>query len=281
MLFCCSLSECYFAGKGAALILPPNERARPSRRVSTAGCDIQQHLQSMFYLLRPEETLKMVSVSNNCSHQHIAKMFVLEKINERLLNWIYFRQFWHGKGDEFQSYFLHTHRLCATYKRYHCVEENVLALIVWKTLPLRSRRKYFCRFRELATILRERERTWGSRTTDFSRVNFTARICDNNLFFLRCTFGHVPSFPPIFDDAENSLFWLHRVCYFGVISSPRRLRRENRINIPRINTTIQLYLSSSRSLDETRKLAIVISKKRAPTTFRESISCVNFNNRQS
>lgn len=58
---CCSLSECYFAGKGAALVLPPNERARPSRRVSAAGCDIQQHLQSMFYLLRPEETLKMVS----------------------------------------------------------------------------------------------------------------------------------------------------------------------------------------------------------------------------
>ncbi|KAG5344339.1 SSH phosphatase, partial [Acromyrmex charruanus] len=56
-----SLSECYFAGKGAALVLPPNERARPSRRVSAAGCDIQQHLQSMFYLLRPEETLKMVS----------------------------------------------------------------------------------------------------------------------------------------------------------------------------------------------------------------------------
>ncbi|XP_024945196.1 protein phosphatase Slingshot homolog 2 isoform X3 [Cephus cinctus] len=54
-----SLSECYFAGKGAALVLPPNERARPSRRVSAAGCDIQQHLQSMFYLLRPEDTLKM------------------------------------------------------------------------------------------------------------------------------------------------------------------------------------------------------------------------------
>ncbi|XP_066588242.1 protein phosphatase Slingshot isoform X2 [Prorops nasuta] len=54
-----SLSECYFAGKGAALVLPPTERARPSRRVSAAGCDIQQHLQSMFYLLRPEETLKM------------------------------------------------------------------------------------------------------------------------------------------------------------------------------------------------------------------------------
>ncbi|XP_069703862.1 protein phosphatase Slingshot isoform X2 [Periplaneta americana] len=79
-----SLSECYFAGKGAALVLPPNERLRPSsnnnsnsnsnrngnvtsngngsnhnRRVSASGSDIQQHLQSMFYLLRPEETLKM------------------------------------------------------------------------------------------------------------------------------------------------------------------------------------------------------------------------------
>ncbi|XP_011868696.1 PREDICTED: protein phosphatase Slingshot-like isoform X3 [Vollenhovia emeryi] len=61
---CKSLSECYFAGKGAALVLPPNERARPSRRVSAAGCDIQQHLQSMFYLLRPEETLKMVSTGD-------------------------------------------------------------------------------------------------------------------------------------------------------------------------------------------------------------------------
>ncbi|KAJ4440075.1 hypothetical protein ANN_08208 [Periplaneta americana] len=82
-----SLSECYFAGKGAALVLPPNERLRPSsnnnsnsnsnrngnvtsngngsnhnRRVSASGSDIQQHLQSMFYLLRPEETLKMASI---------------------------------------------------------------------------------------------------------------------------------------------------------------------------------------------------------------------------
>ncbi|GLV32354.1 slingshot [Carabus blaptoides fortunei] len=54
-----SLSECYFAGKGTALVLPPHERLRPSRRSSAAGSDIQQHLQSMFYLLRQEETLKM------------------------------------------------------------------------------------------------------------------------------------------------------------------------------------------------------------------------------
>ncbi|CAB3372706.1 Hypothetical predicted protein [Cloeon dipterum] len=57
-----SLSECYFPSNRAALVLPlNNERQRPaSRRVSASGnSDIQHHLQSMFYLLRPEETLKM------------------------------------------------------------------------------------------------------------------------------------------------------------------------------------------------------------------------------
>ncbi|XP_039292990.1 protein phosphatase Slingshot isoform X3 [Nilaparvata lugens] len=90
-----SLSECYFAGKGAAVVLPPNQRAPPPsplphplpprlppgaggagsglgvqgdpqveaatapRLSPPGGSDIQQHLQSMFYLLRPEETLKM------------------------------------------------------------------------------------------------------------------------------------------------------------------------------------------------------------------------------
>lgn len=62
LMWCCSLSECYFAGGGAALVLPPNERVPPwPGGRQSAGCDIQQHLQSMFYLLRPEETLKMVS----------------------------------------------------------------------------------------------------------------------------------------------------------------------------------------------------------------------------
>ncbi|XP_055683379.1 protein phosphatase Slingshot isoform X2 [Lutzomyia longipalpis] len=92
-----SLSECYFAGKGSALMLGSNEHLRspcdlgrlsvistcssstsmssgntcPStgQVASTGGAqatssttnssDIHQHLQSMFYLLRPEETLKM------------------------------------------------------------------------------------------------------------------------------------------------------------------------------------------------------------------------------
>ncbi|XP_074031380.1 protein phosphatase Slingshot isoform X3 [Leptinotarsa decemlineata] len=68
------LSECYFAGKGTALVLPDadaNSKASgtggstSSSRFGTASVaaqgssNIQKHLQSMFYLLRPEETLKM------------------------------------------------------------------------------------------------------------------------------------------------------------------------------------------------------------------------------
>ncbi|XP_044584351.1 uncharacterized protein LOC123264897 isoform X3 [Cotesia glomerata] len=79
---CKSLSECYFAGKGAALVLPPNERARPSRRVSSAGCDIQQHLQSMFYLLRPEETLKM-AVKLESVHPGRTRYLVVVSCNGR------------------------------------------------------------------------------------------------------------------------------------------------------------------------------------------------------
>ncbi|XP_063821807.1 uncharacterized protein LOC135071886 [Ostrinia nubilalis] len=58
-----SLNECYFANKGAALVLGGAERGCADQRTSPARAhpqpDIQHHLQSMFYLLRPEETLKM------------------------------------------------------------------------------------------------------------------------------------------------------------------------------------------------------------------------------
>lgn len=53
-----SISECYFAMKGAAHLLPQNECVH-YRKASQNGGDIQQHLQSMFYLLRQEDTLKM------------------------------------------------------------------------------------------------------------------------------------------------------------------------------------------------------------------------------
>ncbi|XP_063378203.1 protein phosphatase Slingshot [Cydia fagiglandana] len=58
-----SLNECYFANKGAALVLAGCERRRsPAHALAPPPQpqpDIQHHLQAMFYLLRPEETLKM------------------------------------------------------------------------------------------------------------------------------------------------------------------------------------------------------------------------------
>ncbi|XP_060528531.1 protein phosphatase Slingshot isoform X3 [Cylas formicarius] len=73
----CGLSECYFAGKGTALVLPDADASiqhagcsalasNGQQSAAMGGCSmsgsssaIQKHLQSMFYLLRPEETLKM------------------------------------------------------------------------------------------------------------------------------------------------------------------------------------------------------------------------------
>lgn len=63
-MYCFSLNECYFANKGAAVVLGSAERGCTNPWRSPARVlpqpDIQHHLQSMFYLLRPEETLKMV-----------------------------------------------------------------------------------------------------------------------------------------------------------------------------------------------------------------------------
>ncbi|XP_048764316.2 uncharacterized protein LOC125672187 isoform X5 [Ostrea edulis] len=57
-----SFSESYFTVKGAALILPQNEQESgyASKRI-TKNCDneIQSHLQFMFYLLRPQDTIKI------------------------------------------------------------------------------------------------------------------------------------------------------------------------------------------------------------------------------
>ncbi|XP_064619312.1 uncharacterized protein LOC135482827 isoform X2 [Lineus longissimus] len=52
------LSESYLAVKGAALILPQSECYRRVTKGSHGG-DIQSHLQSMFYLLRPQDTIKI------------------------------------------------------------------------------------------------------------------------------------------------------------------------------------------------------------------------------
>nr|XP_016996694.2 protein phosphatase Slingshot isoform X2 [Drosophila takahashii] len=66
-------SECFFAGKGTALVLalkdiPPQQQSerrlstdstRSSNSTQSNNSDIQLHLQSMFYLLQREDTLKM------------------------------------------------------------------------------------------------------------------------------------------------------------------------------------------------------------------------------
>lgn len=69
-LFIPSVNKYFFAGKGAAVVLESNEEADNNilknfsddsqYLKSFARSDIQRHLQSMFYLLREEETLKMV-----------------------------------------------------------------------------------------------------------------------------------------------------------------------------------------------------------------------------
>ncbi|CAH1233921.1 SSH2 [Branchiostoma lanceolatum] len=53
-----SLCESYVAIKNCVLILPQSDNVqRPAR--STKGGDLQNHLQSMFYLLRPQDTIKL------------------------------------------------------------------------------------------------------------------------------------------------------------------------------------------------------------------------------
>ncbi|CAG2101906.1 unnamed protein product [Medioppia subpectinata] len=54
-------NECYFAVRGAAIILPHEECIHVYKSLSknSSTVDIQKHLQSMFVLLRPEDTLKM------------------------------------------------------------------------------------------------------------------------------------------------------------------------------------------------------------------------------
>ncbi len=76
-----SVNEYFFAGKGAAVVLESNEEidsnvqknfSEDSQYLkSFARSDIQRHLQSMFYLLREEETLKMVSRRRSVHFQRI------------------------------------------------------------------------------------------------------------------------------------------------------------------------------------------------------------------
>lgn len=70
-------SESYFAVKGAAIILPPNDYLL--RAVTNRG-DLQHHLQSMANLLRPEDTLKM-AVELECQAKERRRYLVLVACN--------------------------------------------------------------------------------------------------------------------------------------------------------------------------------------------------------
>lgn len=54
-----------------------NELSASQTSIGSTGSDIQQHLQSMFYLLRPEETLKMVrKIAHNHRNSSTSSFFV-------------------------------------------------------------------------------------------------------------------------------------------------------------------------------------------------------------
>lgn len=62
----------------------PNELSSSQTSIGSVGGDIQQHLQSMFYLLRPEETLKMVGTFH--SYQRVLKTrFKKKNVRKKLL----------------------------------------------------------------------------------------------------------------------------------------------------------------------------------------------------
>uniref|UniRef100_A0A3B4B0U7 Slingshot N-terminal domain-containing protein n=1 Tax=Periophthalmus magnuspinnatus TaxID=409849 RepID=A0A3B4B0U7_9GOBI len=88
-LFCLiSISESFLTVKGAALFLPRGNGSSPSAgsrfthlRNKHAG-DIQQHLQTMFTLLRPEDNIKL-AVRLESVHPQITRYMVVVSTNGR------------------------------------------------------------------------------------------------------------------------------------------------------------------------------------------------------
>lgn len=52
--------QTHYGADGRRISQISTELSASQTSIGSVGSDIQQHLQSMFYLLRPEETLKMV-----------------------------------------------------------------------------------------------------------------------------------------------------------------------------------------------------------------------------
>ncbi|XP_041808308.1 protein phosphatase Slingshot homolog 2b isoform X2 [Chelmon rostratus] len=83
-----SISESFLTVKGAALFLPrgngssPSSASRFSQLRSKHAGDIQQHLQTMFTLLRPEDNIKL-AVRLESAHTQITRYMVVVSTNGR------------------------------------------------------------------------------------------------------------------------------------------------------------------------------------------------------
>uniref|UniRef100_A0AAX7VL91 protein-serine/threonine phosphatase n=1 Tax=Astatotilapia calliptera TaxID=8154 RepID=A0AAX7VL91_ASTCA len=84
----CSISESFLTVKGAALFLPrgngstSSSASRFSQLRSKHAGDIQQHLQTMFTLLRPEDNIKL-AVRLESAHAQITRYMVVVSTNGR------------------------------------------------------------------------------------------------------------------------------------------------------------------------------------------------------
>uniref|UniRef100_A0AAQ5X830 protein-serine/threonine phosphatase n=1 Tax=Amphiprion ocellaris TaxID=80972 RepID=A0AAQ5X830_AMPOC len=84
----CCISESFLTVKGAALFLPrgngssPSSASRFSQLRSKHAGDIQQHLQTMFTLLRPEDNIKL-AVRLESAHPQVTRYMVVVSTNGR------------------------------------------------------------------------------------------------------------------------------------------------------------------------------------------------------
>ncbi|XP_044079813.1 protein phosphatase Slingshot homolog 2b isoform X2 [Siniperca chuatsi] len=84
-----SISESFLTVKGAALFLPrgngssPSSASRFSQLRSKHAGDIQQHLQTMFTLLRPEDNIKLAVRLESAHHQLTRYMVVVSTIGRQ------------------------------------------------------------------------------------------------------------------------------------------------------------------------------------------------------
>ncbi|XP_022063581.1 protein phosphatase Slingshot homolog 2 isoform X2 [Acanthochromis polyacanthus] len=83
-----SISESFLTVKGAALFLPrgnsptPNSAPRISQRRNKHTGDLQKHLQTMFTVLRPEDTIRL-AVRLECAYPQVTRYMVVVSTNGR------------------------------------------------------------------------------------------------------------------------------------------------------------------------------------------------------